>query len=113
MKCAVEKRYRVYKVRLSESELEKLREGNVTNIARFLRESALNRVAGKEQPQQVYTKTERALILELGRIGNNVNQIAKAVNTDIAGVGTFDKVKLLHLLISIDQQLRELRPDDR
>ena len=60
-----------------------------------------------------YSKTERALILELGRIGNNVNQIAKAVNTDIAGVGTFDKVKLLHLLISIDQQLRELRPDDR
>ena len=60
-----------------------------------------------------YTKTERALILELGRIGNNVNQIAKAVNTDIAGTGAFDKVKLLHLLISIDQQLRELRPDDR
>ena len=56
---------------------------------------------------------QRVLILELGRIGNNVNQIAKAVNTDIAGIGTFDKVKLLHLLISIDQQLRELRPDDR
>lgn len=60
-----------------------------------------------------YSKTERALILELSRIGNNVNQIAKAVNTDIAGTGAFDKVKLLHLLISIDQQLRELRPDDR
>ncbi|TDH96715.1 plasmid mobilization relaxosome protein MobC, partial [Acinetobacter baumannii] len=59
------------------------------------------------------SKTERALILELGRIGKKVNQIAKAVNTDIAGVGTLDKVKLLHLLISIDQQLRELRPDDR
>lgn len=42
-----------------------------------------------------------------------MNQIAKAVNTDIAGTGAFDKVKLLHLLISIDQQLRELRPDDR
>ena len=60
-----------------------------------------------------YSKTERALILELGRIGNNVNQIAKAINTDIASTGAFDKVKLLHLLISIDQQLRELRPDDR
>ena len=60
-----------------------------------------------------YTKTERALILELSRIGNNVNQIAKAVNTDISSTGAFYKVKLLHLLISIDQQLRELRPDDR
>ncbi|MBF9205796.1 plasmid mobilization relaxosome protein MobC, partial [Acinetobacter pittii] len=43
----------------------------------------------------------------------NVNQIAIAINTDIAGSGTFDKVKLLHLLISLDQQLRELRPDVR
>ncbi|MBV6575354.1 plasmid mobilization relaxosome protein MobC, partial [Acinetobacter baumannii] len=51
-----------------------------------------------------YSKTERALILEISRIGNNVNQIAKEVNTDIAGTGAFDKVKLLHLLISIDQQ---------
>ena len=71
------------------------------------------KIKAKNVVESSYTKTERSLILELGRIGNNVNQIAKAINTDIAGTGTFDKVKLLHLLISIDQQLRELRPDDR
>ena len=60
-----------------------------------------------------YSQTEKALLLELARIGNNVNQIAKAINTDIASTGAFDKVRLLHLLISIDQQLREIRPDDR
>jgi len=95
--------------------------------AKLLRQSAVEKAtkihnSNAEDDQKIkatkvvessYSKTERALILELGRIGNNVNQIAKAVNTDIAGVGTFDKVKLLHLLISIDQQLRELRPDDR
>ncbi len=121
-------RERTFKVRLSESEYQLLDTNNpYGSIAKLLRQAAVEKATkiynskaedhqkikpnkGVESP---YTKTERALILELGRIGNNVNQIAKAVNTDIASTGAFDKVKLLHLLISIDQQLRELRPDDR
>ena len=121
-------RERTFKVRLSESEYQLLDANNpYGSIAKLLRQSAVekatkiyNSKADDEQkikPTKVvessYSKIERVLILELSRIGNNVNQIAKAINTDIAGTGTFDKVKLLHLLISIDQQLRELRPDDR
>ena len=121
-------RERTFKVRLSESEYQLLDSNNpYGSIAKLLRQAAVEKAtrihnSKAEDDQKIkttkvvessYSKTERALILELGRIGNNVNQIAKAVNTDIAGVGTFDKVKLLHLLISIDQQLRELRPDDR
>ena len=121
-------REKTFKVRLSESEYDLLDLNNpYGSIAKFLRQAAVEKAAKiynskKEEEQKIkvtkvvessYSKTERALILELSRIGNNVNQIAKAVNTDIAGVGTLDKVKLLHLLISIDQQLRELRPDDR
>jgi lactate dehydrogenase-like 2-hydroxyacid dehydrogenase len=121
-------RERTFKVRLSESEYQLLDSNNpYGSIAKLLRQSAVDKAtkiynSKAEDDQKIkstkvvesaYSKTERALILELGRIGNNVNQIAKAVNTDIAGIGTFDKVKLLHLLISIDQQLRELRPDDR
>ena len=117
-----------YKVRLSESEYQLL-DSNTPygSMAKLLRQSALEKTtqlfnskandAEKIKLSKVvessYNKTERNLILELSRIGNNVNQIAKAVNTDIASTGAFDKVKLLHLLISIDQQLRELRPDDR
>ena len=121
-------RERTFKVRLSESEYQLLDSNNpYGSIAKLLRQAAIEKAtkthnlkAANDQKieatkvvESSYTKTERALILELGRIGNNVNQIAKAVNTDIAGTGAFDKVKLLHLLISIDQQLRELRPDDR
>ena len=117
-----------YKVRLSESEYQLLDSNNpYGSMAKLLRQSALEKTtqlfnskandAKKIKLSKVvessYNKTERNLILELSRIGNNVNQIAKAVNTDIASTGAFDKVKLLHLLISIDQQLRELRPDDR
>ena len=117
-----------YKVRLSESEYQLLDSNNpYGSMAKLLRQSALEKTtqlfnskandAEKIKLSKVvessYNKTERSLILELSRIGNNVNQIAKAINTDIASTGAFDKVKLLHLLISIDQQLRELRPDDR
>ena len=121
-------RARTFKVRLSEAEYQLMDSNNPFNsIAKLLRQSAVEKAtqlfnsnvddSEKIRPTKIvespYSKTERALILELGRIGNNVNQIAKAIHTDIAGTGTFDKVKLLHLLISIDQQLRELRPDDR
>ena len=121
-------RERTFKVRLSESESQLLDCNNpYGSIAKLLRQAAVEKAtkiynyhADADQKikstkivESSYTKTERTLILELGRIGNNINQIAKAVNTDIAGTGAFDKVKLLHLLISIDQQLRELRPDDR
>ena len=121
-------RERTFKVRLSESEYQLLDSNNpYGSIAQLLRQAAVEKAtkihnSKAEDDKKIkvtkvvessYSKTERALILELGRIGNNVNQIAKAVNTDIAGTGAFDKIKLLHLLISIDQQLRELRPDDR
>ena len=121
-------RERTFKVRLSESEYQFLDCNNpYGSIAKLLRQAAVEKAtkiynSNADADQKIkstkivessYTKTERTLILELGRIGNNINQIAKAVNTDIAGTGAFDKVKLLHLLICIDQQLRELRPDDR
>ena len=121
-------RERTFKVRLSESEYQLLDANNpFGSIAKLLRQSAVekatkihNSKADDDEKikttkivESSYSKIERELILELSRIGNNVNQIAKAINTDIAGTGTFDKVKLLHLLISIDQQLREIRPDDR
>jgi hypothetical protein len=121
-------RERTFKVRLSESEYQLLDSNNpYGSIAKLLRQAAVEKaikihnskaeddqkIKGTKVVESSYSKTERALILELSRIGNNVNQVAKAVNTDIAGTGAFDKVKLLHLLISIDQQLRELRPDDR
>ena len=121
-------RERTFKVRLSETEYQLLDTNNpYGSIAKLLRQAAVEKAtkihnSKAEDDQKIkatkivessYSKTERTLILELGRIGNNINQIAKAINTDIASTGAFDKVKLLHLLISIDQQLRELRPDDR
>ena len=93
---------------MSDTELQKLRDGNVENIARFLRESAMAAVGGREQ-KHVYTKLDREFLLELSRIGNNINQIAHAVNRDLASDRPLDAARLLHLLIGIDQTLKELK----
>lgn len=106
----MEKRNKVYKVRLSDTELQKLRNGNVENVARFLRESAIATIGGRKQ-KQVYTKLDREFLLELSRIGNNINQVAKALNTDLAKGEPFDAVRLFHLLIAINENLNSLRED--
>ena len=101
-------RDKTYKVRLSTEELEVLKNDNVQNIARFLRESGLNSINKKKQ-KNLYSKLDREFLLELSRIGNNVNQIAKAINIDIAQREPLSAVKLLHLLISINENLQDLK----
>ena len=104
-------RDKVYKVRLSSEEVEMLKSANVLNIAKFMRDSSLN-VVNKRKDKQVYSK-HRDFILELSRIGGNINQIAKALNTDIAKAEPFDAVKVLHLLIAINENLERLKDDKK
>ena len=102
-------RNKVYKVRMSDTELQKLRDGNVENIARFLRESAMAAVGGREQ-KQVYTKLDRELLLELSRIGNNINQVAKVLNTirqDPKSVSSFSFLECFHVLSQIQNDLHD------
>lgn len=101
-------REKSYKVRLSIAEVETLKEANVLNIAKFLRDSALNAVNEKEQ-KSFYSKVDRDFVLELSRIGNNINQIAKAINTDLAKREPLDAVRLLHLLIAVNENLEQLK----
>ena len=98
-------------VRLSDDELNQLKNANASSIARLLRESALRVVNKQETQVPQFTKLDRDFLLELSRIGNNINQIAKAINTDIAADRPIDAARLLHLLIGIDQVVRELRDD--
>lgn len=101
-------REKSYKVRMSVAEVEILKEANVLNIAKFLRDSALNAVSEKEQ-KSFYSKVDRDFVLELSRIGNNINQIAKAINTDLAKREPMDAVRLLHLLIAVNENLEQLK----
>ena len=98
-------------VRLSVEEMEKLKNANSSSVAKLLRESALSVVGSGEGTKPYFTKLDKEFVLELARIGTNINQIARAINTDLARDRPLDAVKLLHLLIGIDQTLKELRND--
>ena len=98
-------------VKLSTEEYETLKNANTASIARFLRESALSAVNKEETQIPQFTKLDRDFLLELARIGNNINQIAHAVNRDLAADRPLDAARLLHLLIGVDQTLKELRDD--
>lgn len=110
-----EHRINIVKVRLTDSELNLIKEKNpYASVSRFMRESTLNTIhTTSQKPTQKYSATHKNLLIALSRIGTNVNQIAKAVNADVKNLNDFDKSKLLILLIDIEKQLRELRPDDR
>ena len=110
-----EHRTNIVKVRLTDSELNLIKEKNpYASVSRFMRESTLNTIhTTSQKPTQKYSATHKNLLIALSRIGTNVNQIAKAVNADVKNLNDFDKSKLLILLIDIEKQLRELRPDDR
>lgn len=99
------KRNRIIKVRLFENELQEIKKFKIP-MAKFLRESALEKIGAIEDP--IYLKNEREKLYQLSKIGTNINQIAYVINQEMAGTGTYEKVKLLQLLISIDNQIRNM-----
>jgi len=82
-------------------------------VARLLRESALKAVNNESSSTNQYTKLDREFVLELSRIGSNINQIARGINTEIARDEPLNAVKLLHLLIGIDETLKQLKESVR
>lgn len=119
-------RTKVYKVRLSEEEVTRLKEeAQVHQIARFLRDTAFEKLDENQAKKEAeskgkkhkakstvyFSKLERDFLLELSRIGSNINQIAKGINSDLARLEPLDKAKLLHLLIAVNENLEALRED--
>ena len=107
------------KVRLSESQHSEIKT-NVeilgVSISEFVLRRCLNlkfdpakipTVVVKKEVKTVFAKTQQAdplLILEVNKIGNNLNQLARALNSQ----REFDPTALLLELASISKALREL-----
>lgn len=91
-----DKRTRAVKVLLSEIEvmaLDQLCELHGIKRATYLRSIALS------EPPKVVPEVNRKLLGDLGRIGNNLNQLAKAVHS-----------KTVHVTISdLEKELADLR----
>lgn len=53
-------------------------------------------------------KGDPELTRQVARLGNNLNQIARAVNREAGQAGHIDVIKLLAMMLAIEQQLSQL-----
>ena len=97
-----EKRTRIAKIRLSESEYLLLNERKTKpRLAEWLREIALD-----EKPKIPAPTADPKLLYELNRIGVNLNQIARQLHRS----SRLESMAVLSALVAIEQKLKELLP---
>ena len=104
-----EKREKIIKIRVSPEELETLKFNSTkVQLAEWMRETCLNPgqvdlVRDLVQPDPV----DPALLRALAGIGNNMNQIARRINT--GEWDPLDVVKIVSALGAVERELAELR----
>ena len=93
-----EKRTKAIKIRLTDEEHERLKELQQGNeLATWMRTTCLNIGAAQQ------AKTDPQILRELNKIGVNMNQIARAVNSHRA-----DYIAIQQALSQISDQLDEI-----
>lgn len=99
------KRTKEIKLRLSNEEHAQLLEKKTNvQLATWIRETCL---AEKTNTKRKYKSADPELLKQIGRIGGNLNQIARIANMDLQG-GKIDKLRLLAQLATIQDQLNEV-----
>jgi len=98
---AAEKREKIIKIRVSATEFQQL-EANKTckSLATYMREIALN-----PNVDMFAKKADDDLILQLSKIGNNVNQIARRIHQ--GDWGPSDKNDILSCLKDVTKEMAE------
>lgn len=104
-----EKRKREIKIRLTESEHKQLLERSQSpRLAKWVREHCL---AVEVPAAQRVVRIDPALLRQLAGLGNNVNQIARAVNSE--QWNPIDRVEILARLSAIQRDLARLKVEAR
>lgn len=102
----MKKRTKKIEIRVSETEYEQLLERKTkTRLAEWIRETCLESKLNKKA--KPIPKIDPTLLVALSKIGSNLNQIARHLNTDKI-LSAQEKVKALLELTSIEQSLGEL-----
>lgn len=97
-------RNRKITVRYSDDELEEAKKRAIGNMAGWLRDLSLGQPV-KKKPKPVNPN----LLYELNRIGVNLNQISRYLNSKDSGLTVVEKAELLIAFISIEEELKEIR----
>jgi len=110
------KRTKELTIRLTDQELDSVRSvalargTSMSNLARDMLLSLGAEVRKTKSPRQNHKSNDqdRELLAELGKIGGNINQLARFANTHKSGV---DALALLTQLAAIEKQLVRLIDD--
>lgn len=99
-----DKKNDVIRFRVTESERKEIEERAIGNVSSWIRDLALDQPI-KKKPKPVNFK----LLYELNKIGVNLNQISRYLNSNKSGLSSVEKAEFLITFISIDEQLKEIR----
>ena len=104
------KREKIIKVRVSPEELATLQMHSTrTELARWMRENCLNpgQTDLVRDLRDAAPAADPALLRQLASIGNNLNQIARKVNTPECDA--IDRVQIIRALAGLERELAQLR----
>jgi len=93
-------------------QIKNLAKANNVTIAQYIREQLALELDPKdtrkiytETQKKVYKSTDPKLLYEINKIGNNLNQIARVLNTKRDDVNT---VEILRTLVKIESDVKSL-----
>ncbi|MBE0401918.1 MobC family plasmid mobilization relaxosome protein [Halomonas sp. FME1] len=108
MADAKPKREKIIKVRVSAEEHETLKwRCPKAQLAEWMREQCLNPDGDWVRQSKGPDPVDPALLRQLAGIGNNINQIARRVNS--GEWGAVDRVAVIAALSAVERELSELR----
>lgn len=108
------KRIKIVKSRFNKTEIELLiANANGEPLGAFLRNLGLgNTIKEVYKIKKIYTPVDPDLILELQKLGINLNQIARKVNQDSKSGKSLDLFQILSELSRIRELLSEIKEDN-
>ena len=99
------KRQKEIKIRLTDEEHQALLDRCTTaSLASWMRESCLNE---KRTKQSKVIEVDPKLLRQLAGIGNNLNQIARAINSE--EWKPIDRVQIISALTDIQRELEDIK----
>ena len=105
----MKRREKVLKVRLSEAEMSEVKASIVGTVAALSRGLLLAHVRGGKYCAGPATTERRKLRGEVGKIGNNINQIACVLNTAKLKGEAVDLKRVASVLDEILNEVRSLK----
>lgn len=103
-------REKVIKVRVTDEEYVALKQRSAKpRLAEWMRETCLDTSGQRKSRSQPRSSADPALLRQLAGIGNNLNQIARRVNS--GQWGPLERVHVMTALAAVERQLAALKPE--